>query len=98
MGREINFQNTSVIELGCGHGTLCVDLAKRGARNVVGFDLDEERISFAKDFIPKKYPELTDGITFQCQDICTYQSDDLDGSFDFIVSKDTFEHILDLED
>jgi SAM-dependent methyltransferase len=97
IGREINFKNTSVIDLGCGHGTLCVDLAKRGALNVVGLDLDDERIAFAKDFVPKKYPELTDKISFVCQDICTYLSDDLDESFDFIVSKDTFEHIFDLE-
>ena len=43
---------------------LCVDPAKRGALNVVGLDLDDERIAFAKDFVPKKYPELTDKISF----------------------------------
>ena len=39
IGREINFKNTNVIDLGCGHGTLSVDLAKRGALNVIGLDL-----------------------------------------------------------
>jgi SAM-dependent methyltransferase len=98
IGREINFKNTNVLDLGCGHGTLCVDLAKRGALNVIGLDLDDERIAFAKNFVPKNYPELTEKISFVCQDIRTYPLDDFDESFDFIISKDAFEHIMDLED
>jgi SAM-dependent methyltransferase len=83
-----------VLDLGCGHGVLTVDLAQRGASRVLGLDLDAEAISFAGDYVPREYPSLRDKVRFVAHDIA-----DLAGSdrFDYVFSKDAFEHILDLE-
>jgi SAM-dependent methyltransferase len=83
-----------VLDLGCGHGVLTVDLAQRGASRVLGLDLDTAAISFAGDFVPLEYPSLRDKVRFVAHDIA-----DLAGSdrFDYVFSKDAFEHILDLE-
>jgi 2-polyprenyl-3-methyl-5-hydroxy-6-metoxy-1,4-benzoquinol methylase len=83
-----------VLDLGCGHGVLTVDLAQRGATEVLGLDLDTDAISFAHDYVPDAYPSLRDKVRFVAHDIA-----DLTGSeqFDYVFSKDAFEHILDLE-
>jgi SAM-dependent methyltransferase len=73
-----------VLDLGCGHGALSVELAKLGA-SVLGVDLDEARIDWAK----RNAGDLAD---FACVDVAN-----IEGMFDFIVSKDTFEHIADME-
>jgi SAM-dependent methyltransferase len=83
-----------VLDLGCGHGVLTVDLAQRGASEVLGLDLDTEAISFAGDYVPAEYPSIREKVRFVAHDIA-----DLSGSdrFDYVFSKDAFEHILDLE-
>jgi SAM-dependent methyltransferase len=82
-----------VLDLGCGHGVLTVDLAQRGVSEVLGLDLDTDAISFAGDYVPREYPSLRDKVRFVAHDIA-----DLPGSdrFDYVFSKDAFEHILDL--
>lgn len=84
----------NILDIGCGHGTLCVYLAKAGAKKVVGIDTDTKRIEFARNNLSTNYPELMDKIEFIDIDL-----KDLDGSdiFDYVVSKDTFEHIIDLQ-
>jgi SAM-dependent methyltransferase len=72
-----------VLDLGCGHGALSIELANRGA-NVVGIDLDKARIDWAK----RNAGDLVD---FACIDVTT-----IEGEFDIIVSKDTFEHVADV--
>jgi SAM-dependent methyltransferase len=71
-----------------------LDLGQRGASRVLGLDLDTEAISFAGDYVPLEYPSLRDKVRFVAHDIA-----DLVGSdrFDYVFSKDAFEHILDLE-
>jgi SAM-dependent methyltransferase len=82
----------TVLDVGCGHGRLCVDIARRGAKRVVGLDTDQKRIDFAKNNILQNYPELKNVVTFHCQELIDY-SEEL---FDIMVSKDALEHILDV--
>jgi SAM-dependent methyltransferase len=83
-----------VLDLGCGHGVLSADLAERGAIEVVGLDLDTDAISFATNFVPDELPALSSKMRFVSHEIAELAGFD---RFDFVFSKDAFEHILDLE-
>lgn len=82
-----------VLDIGCGHGSLCVDMAAAGAEQVVGLDLNCRLIAFAEAYVERFRPELRSRLRFACQDLRDYPP----MLFDLIVSKDTFEHVLDLE-
>ena len=81
-----------VLDVGCGHGSLCVDVARAGAAQVVGLDLNAALIDFANANIRQNYPELADVLSFHHQNLGDYPPE----AFDYILSKDSFEHILDL--
>ena len=91
MDFQIDVAGLRVLDLGCGHGALSIGLAERGAAEVVGLDLDADRIDFANRTLTRSFPELGDRIQFQCENVFN-----LKDQFDLIVSKDAFEHIDDL--
>jgi SAM-dependent methyltransferase len=93
IGIDPNVAGARVLDLGCGHGVLTVDLARRGAREVVGLDLDTNAIEFARHYVPEAFPALSSRIQFVAHDIADLTGS---GTFDFVFSKDAFEHILDL--
>ncbi|MEW9855142.1 class I SAM-dependent methyltransferase [Novosphingobium sp. M1R2S20] len=93
-----DLRGKKILELGCGHGTLSVGMAQAGAAEVWGFDLDDERISFAERHVPAQFPEYASAVHFRCEDICDYLSPQTEGTIDIIVSKDTFEHIIPLNE
>lgn len=82
-----------VLEIGCGHGALCYELAKRGATEVVGVDLDAKRIAFANRYFPENDPALSKVLHFSERNIHDME----ERSFDMVISKSTFEHVMDLE-
>lgn len=88
----LDFSGLSVLDLGCGHGALSVDIARRGAAEVVGVDINEEPIAFARVYVKREFPDVASQITFVAEDVAT-----LTRKFDVIVSKDSFEHIDDLD-
>jgi 2-polyprenyl-3-methyl-5-hydroxy-6-metoxy-1,4-benzoquinol methylase len=87
-------QGARVLDLGCGHGVLSVNLVQSGAIEVVGLGLDTDAISFASNYAHDAYRSLSNKVRFVSHDIA-----DVTGSerFDFVFSKVAFEHILDLE-
>ena len=89
-----NFTNASVLEVGCGHGRLCVDVALAGARKVVGVDTHSRLVEFAKENLQTNYSDLSSEVEFHSIDLA-----DLNDKthFDYILSKDSFEHIIDLD-
>jgi SAM-dependent methyltransferase len=92
-GGKPDLKNKYILDVGCGHGALCIDLALSGAGKVVGIDLDHDRIEFAQNNLKQNYPQLIDSVIFLEIDLKDYPTDIL---FDYIVSKDSFEHIIDL--
>ena len=82
----------TILEVGCGRGSLCVDMALAGAKYVVGLDINRDHVNFARENIKRNYPELINIVELTDVELRYY--DEI--SFDFIVSKDTFEHIIDL--
>ena len=89
-----NFKEASILEIGSGTGSLCVEMASKGAKKVVGLDIDHELIDFANCYVKEFFPNLANIIQFECLDLKNY---DDPAFFDIIVSKDSFEHIIDLE-
>jgi 2-polyprenyl-3-methyl-5-hydroxy-6-metoxy-1,4-benzoquinol methylase len=79
-----------ILEVGSGHGDLAIDMALKGASEVVGIDIKCAKIDFAEKNIHKNHINLEDVITFKCCEI----SDLPENPFDIIVSKNTFEHLM----
>lgn len=81
------------LEVGCGHGALSVDMAQSGA-TVVGVDLNRWRVDFANELVQRRYPEFASRTQFTATAV---QDLPKDNPFDYVVSKDTFEHVDDLD-
>ena len=94
MGGKPNFENKTVLDFGCGKGALAVEIAQSGAKKVVGIDLEDKLISFAKENVEKNFASLSKKIEFRKSNILLEKSL---SNFDYIVSKDTFEHTLEIE-
>ena len=86
-----DFHGANVLDVGCGWGSLCVAIAFAGANKVVGLDIDSELINFATEKI-ENYPQLVKIVEFKDLDLRFYGNVE----FDYIVSKDSFEHIIDM--
>jgi SAM-dependent methyltransferase len=87
------FSGKHVLDVGCGLGSLCVDMAAGGAARVVGLDTEAKLIAFARQHTAQAFPELQPVLEFYDEDLARFNQ----GKFDIIVSKDSFEHIMDLE-
>lgn len=75
--------NDIVLDIGCGNGALSYDVAKK-AKKVVGIDLNEKNISFAKERYSKE------NIEYLCRDALK----DLPGEkFDVIIMSNVLDHI-----
>lgn len=92
LGGQPDLKGKKVLDLGCGHGSLCVDMAKAGAARVVGIDLNPRLIEFAKRNLEINYPDLMGRVEFHLIDIAEFP----EYEFDLMTSKDTFEHVMDL--
>lgn len=92
-GGKPDFRNAVVVDLGCGHGSLCIDIALSGARRVIGLDLNPRLIDLANENLRLNFPQLAGIVEFRLQDL----SDLPEGDIDYFVSKDTFEHVIELE-
>jgi 2-polyprenyl-3-methyl-5-hydroxy-6-metoxy-1,4-benzoquinol methylase len=74
-----------VLDLGCGDGRLAVELARRGVDAVVGVDLVEQAIAFARAF----GAPLATRVRFECTPIEALE----EGDFDVAVAMEVLEHI-----
>ena len=91
MDFQMDVRGLRVLDLGCGHGALSIGLAESGAAEVIGLDLDQDRIDFANRKLTTDFANLQGRIEFRCENVF-----DVRDQFDLIVSKDAFEHIEDL--
>ena len=94
LGSKPDFKNKKVLDFGCGHGSLTLDIAALGAQKVIGIDLEINLINFAKKNLDQNFPDLKDKVEFELIDLLTT---DKFKDIDYIVSKDTFEHSLHLD-
>jgi len=90
-GGRVDIAQKTILDFGCGLGSCCFYMALNGARKVVGIDIDEGRISFAKSKVASEYKHLSGVVEFGLN------SDLKSEKFDIIISKDSFEHYADPE-
>lgn len=92
LGGKPAFAGAHVLDVGCGLGALCADMAAGGAARVVGLDTETKLIEFARQYTAETFPQFKGVLEFYDQDLGKFDG----GKFDVIVSKDSFEHIMDL--
>ena len=88
-----DFKNKTVLDFGCGHGALSIDIGISEAKFILGIDLEEGPLNFAKKNLIENFKILENKINFKKLDIL---ETDVQNKFDIIVSKDTFEHTVNL--
>ena len=79
-----DLQGKVAIDFGCGVGTEAVEMAKRGASNVIGIDIRENVLAEARSLA------VREGVEGRCT-FCTAT----DSKVDLVVSLDAFEHFED---
>lgn len=82
--REI--KDKVVVDFGCGSGSDSVEMAQRGARKVIGIDIQERFLAAARERAKR----------FGVSDRCAFATK-ADGRADVIVAIDSFEHFDDPE-
>jgi len=87
-----DFQGKTVLDVGCGRGELSNHLAKNGAAEVWGADLDPTRIEQARFYAESNGIE---NVHFVNTDFHEW---DTDKKFDFVISLEAFDHIPDAEE
>jgi SAM-dependent methyltransferase len=80
-----------VLEVGCGRGDRCLDIAGRGARRVIGIDPLTVSVECARAKLADR-PNLAPVVDFRTAVIHDLEED----GFDAIVSENTFDHIVDV--
>ena len=87
LGGKPNFSEKSVLDFGCGHGSLCIDVASSGARKIIGVDFGEQAIKQANLY--KKSLKLKN-TKFIHQDILKFKTNH---KFDVVICKGVLPHI-----
>ncbi len=88
----LDVEGKSVLDVGCGHGNLCFDVARRGADTVLGIDI--QPMDLALTNLEAQDPAAAEKCSFRQ----TSDLGDLDGSqFEMIFSQEAFEHYAEPE-
>jgi len=95
LGGKPNFEGKTILDFGCGTGALCLNIAKDSPKKIIGIDIEEININFAKKNIDKNFPKYKNKIEFKLIDINQWKTD---YKFDYIISNETFEHALNLDE
>jgi SAM-dependent methyltransferase len=89
-----SFDGRTVLEIGCGHGNRCFEMAAHGATRVVGLDPYDASIAIARKALAASTDPWRDRVTFVEGTIETLPPE----RFDVIVSEATLEHVLNVSE
>ncbi len=93
-GDQPDFKDKTILDFGCGHGALTLHAAKFKPKKIIGIDLEKNYIDFANENLNNNFREYKDIVEFKLLDINNWEENN---KFDIIISKETFEHVIDLE-
>ena len=88
---EFDFQNKRILDLGCGLGGRAIWLARNGAREVVGIDINAAEISEAARLRDELYPDVKNLQFCHCEEDGLIPSL---GEFDLVLLLDSMEHVV----
>ena len=88
------FKNKTILDFGCGLGSLTINVAKKFPKKIIGIDLEKEFIEFANRNLNTNFNELNKIVEFKKLDLLKKK---FHKKFDIIISKDTFEHSVNLD-
>jgi ubiquinone/menaquinone biosynthesis C-methylase UbiE len=69
--KQINFQNSKLLEIGCGRGVFLSFLEKAGFKKTIGVDVSEVAIEFAKERVKSsqiKVEDVIKGLSFSSEE------------------------------
>jgi SAM-dependent methyltransferase len=89
----LDFGGKRALDVGCGRGHLCIAIAQRGARSVVGVEVTEQSCDIARATLKRVDESLPVDFFNTGGDLKNLHSE----RFDVVVSKDSFEHYGALE-
>lgn len=89
-GRPIDFSGRTVLDFGCGFGSMSFVVASKNAKRVVGIDIDDERLDYARRKLAADYASLSPTLHF-----CRPEELRPQETFDVVISEDSFEHYED---
>lgn len=88
--RPIDLSGRTVLDFGCGFGSMSFVVASRNARRVVGVDIDDDRLEYARRKLSTDYASLSPNLQFsRPEELRSHET------FDFVISEDSFEHYED---
>jgi len=98
-GIGVEVFNKNILEIGCGHGGICIYMAMNGAKKVTGIDVSDEALHMA-EFVKKQFE---DGGYIKKGIVCFRKSqveitEFKDEEFDLIIADNVLEHVESLED
>jgi ubiquinone/menaquinone biosynthesis C-methylase UbiE len=92
---KLNLTGLSVLDVGCGLGANLEHLANLGVNTITGIDISYHQIESTKTIFNEYHPSIFKSLCFVTADAAKMPFSD--GSFDALVSADTFEHLDDLK-
>jgi SAM-dependent methyltransferase len=87
LGNRLAYRDAEVLDVGCGNGNTCVYLAEHGARHVTGVDINGPSVAFGAQQVRAR------GLDKIVELEHTSDINEVLGTFDVILSQDSFEHI-----
>ena len=86
---RVSISRRRVLDVGCGDGTLAIEMANAGAAHVLGLDINDRLIDDCKTRLSEESSDVQAKTRFAVQSI----HDCKDAGFDLVVSRCAFEHI-----
>lgn len=77
----------TVLDVGCNGGFYSIEMKKRGAKRVLGIDVDDRYLNQAR------FAAETLGIEIELEKCSVYAADDLPGQFDYVLFMGVFYHL-----
>lgn len=77
----------TVLDIGCNGGFYSIEMKKRGAKRVLGIDVDDRYLSQAQ------FAAKTLGVEIEFQKRSVYDADAIPGQFDYVLFMGVFYHL-----